>query len=769
MSKRMNYFDGLFLDAEDFKVEQDYHLEMRRRHTSSLHAWGIASGLQLSFVAGESRVTVAAGLAYDRRGRELIWPDAKTFDLEDQAGSQDKELFCTIHYFEEETDPTSATGVTGNTRITEEARIRFGDDPPNDPGLRLVLDRVTLDANGVVTKVGNSPPPNQRRSALGVPRSFHIGGGRGAANGSYALNLGSGPSDLARVRSFVSDGGSSTSLNIEVGDDRSDGINIRTTGWNPGQKGDIKIEGGNVVIGVEDSGTRSLEVRSGNRSLVVARNDGNVGIGTSDPGSYRLAIKQGKTNSKQGLRILNAEGTRSAQLWVGSGGAVLDAESTASLHLRTQGKDRLFITNGGNVGLGMSAPKVRLQVAGSVRGSQDGGALRIKTEHGYVDLGPRNKDWSHFVTDREKFYFNKPLHVATGKIGSYNDRDLSLHTGGTPRITVLRSNGYVGIGTGSANPADRLHVADGNLRVDKNASISGAIQAGSIKIDGTASIKGALVVNGILNLFGEEANPGNFWTITEDAEEHFRVFRRDRPGGLRGPYFTISRSGNIGIGRDANDPAAKLQVSGGAIMPSEGNNENSGILFPKNAFGGSGDSAWIRYHARSDEEATLEIGISNDADDHIALMPSGSVGIGTTEPRAKLHVKGTCILGQDPPKTPTLATGWSTFSNAYNDVEYFKDSMGYVHLRGRVRSTQGAGKFIFKLPNGYAPSRRETFNVPTAGSVAGMIELRPVAVDQIGNVTGGEVERIQGGQWISLDGITFRGVTKAWSPPDTSL
>ena len=106
----------------------------------------------------------------------------------------------------------------------------------------------------------------------------------------------------------------------------------------------------------------------------------------------------------------------------------------------------------------------------------------------------------------------------------------------------------------------------------------------------------------------------------------------------------LYREQRVGIG--TNSPSAKLEVSGntkvtGAIQPSAGNTETNGIMFPKDYAGGSGDAAWIRYYARSAESCTLEIGISNDADDHIALMPNaGNVGIGTTTPSAKLHVSG---------------------------------------------------------------------------------------------------------------------------------
>lgn len=38
-------------------------------------------------------------------------------------------------------------------------------------------------------------------------------------------------------------------------------------------------------------------------------------------------------------------------------------------------------------------------------------AVRIQTNYGYVDVGPQSADYSHFSTDRTKFYMNKPLYI----------------------------------------------------------------------------------------------------------------------------------------------------------------------------------------------------------------------------------------------------------------------------------------------------------------------------------------------------------------------
>jgi hypothetical protein len=142
---------------------------------------------------------------------------------------------------------------------------------------------------------------------------------------------------------------------------------------------------------------------------------------------------------------------------------------------------------------------------------------------------------------------------------------------------------------------------------------------------------------------------------------------------------TLATTGNVGIGKTS--PSEKLDVVGnikatgsiagnslsvagdiaaanatltgnvtaiGAITPSSGNDTTKGILFPLNPGGGTGDAAWIRYYSRNPsstsavdkEQLTLEIGIANDVSDHIALIPSGNVGIGTTSPGEKLDVSG---------------------------------------------------------------------------------------------------------------------------------
>ena len=147
MAKRLHYFDHQFLVEADFTDEQTYHLDMRRRHNRVLHTFGVAAGLQVE-KTGDKEVTVRPGTAVDREGREMVLDADQILDLSTFSNNDD--VYITIAYTEQETDPTTATGVTGNTRVTETPQVQAGTSVPPGDGSVVRLANFTLDGSGNV-------------------------------------------------------------------------------------------------------------------------------------------------------------------------------------------------------------------------------------------------------------------------------------------------------------------------------------------------------------------------------------------------------------------------------------------------------------------------------------------------------------------------------------------------------------------------------------------------------------------------------------------
>ncbi len=193
--------------------------------------------------------------------------------------------------------------------------------------------------------------------------------------------------------------------------------------------------------------------------------NGNVGIGIAP--SAPLTVKGPDNDGVNAtLKIVS-----DAEMLID--GNEIDTDSPYGLYLNNNVNRRVVLAKGGgNVGIGTGSPMERLHIDGAIRGAQGGGALRIKTEYGYVDIGPKSSSgFMHFYTDQVKYYFDKEIWVKSGKIGSYSE-DLQLRTGSTTRMTIDNSTGRVGIGV--TNPSEKLDV---NGVIVSSGATGGALEA----------------------------------------------------------------------------------------------------------------------------------------------------------------------------------------------------------------------------------------------------------------------------------------------------
>ncbi len=291
----------------------------------------------------------------------------------------------------------------------------------------------------------------------------------------------------------------------------------------------------------------------------------------------------------------------------------------------------------------------------------------------FSDPGPA---WTLALNPR-----SDPLQAQTARAG------FGLTDGsGLARLFIDQASGNLGVGT--VTPEARLEVA-GTLKV---VGLHNSVRDSSSGL----GYGGSLVLKGNAPQIDFLDTDNNDWAIhVNDNRLYF----------VREPWiFTdlvLDGGGNVGMG--CADPRAKLEVRGGAIMPTFGATTDCGLRFPSDAAGGSGDTAWLRYYARTGEACTLELGIDNDADDHIALMASGGVGVGTNNPQGKLHVQ-------------TGGTGsWDRF--IVNTTPFWGDNnTQYVTI-----GAGGAAGIMFYNPHvvWYAAENRASIRMGRSGGVPG--------------------------------------------------
>ncbi len=146
-AKRLKYFNGQFLKQEDFTDEQAYHLSMRRRHNTGVHTSGVVAGLKVD-AASATSVVVGTGWAVDQNGREIVLATTVSLNI-----GLNPPYYVTCAYQENASDPQTVaeTGIAGDRRIEESARIELVAAAPTDV-LILVLAEITrVDGNLVIT------------------------------------------------------------------------------------------------------------------------------------------------------------------------------------------------------------------------------------------------------------------------------------------------------------------------------------------------------------------------------------------------------------------------------------------------------------------------------------------------------------------------------------------------------------------------------------------------------------------------------------------
>jgi hypothetical protein len=310
--------------------------------------------------------------------------------------------------------------------------------------------------------------------------------------------------------------------------------------------------------------------------------------------------------------------------------------------------DHIALMPSGNLGIGRTQPKTFVDVkAGAVIGTGDAPA----DQHSAANKGTKVR-FGAVVNE----FAGMDVVVKDGTNNGGNAADLTFNTWECNTANsreVMRVNGRGNVGIGTASPLSKMHIAafgnanpQGNgLLVSNDTASAGQDAIISARVNGTSAGNPfiSLDING----------SANGWSVGVDNKDNQSLkFSGNASSLVADPKMTLQRNGNLGLGVVV--PAGKLHLyestgtkpspTTGTVVLEHGDvGGQSSIVFKSKNNPGS-DFAYITFQddatlGGGGEANILTIGTQNDSNDHIALMPSGNVGLGTTAPLAKLHIK----------------------------------------------------------------------------------------------------------------------------------
>jgi hypothetical protein len=496
-----------------------------------------------------------------------------------------------------------------------------------------------------------------------------------------------------------------------------------TTAMSIDSSGDVGIGVLTPLQTLHVAGTARITAATGTPTTITGRNAagdvGNVAIGTGLSLTAGTLSVTGGTNDWD---LTGNAGTNPATNFIGT-------SDNQPMVVRTNNTEKMRVTAAGNVGIGIVAPILKMDVAGGIRVQRD--TLRASNAGSSIL-------WSSVNSGLGETEFINYRGTGAGGFRFYN-----MAPGITPDSAVgelmrITGSGAVGIGTGA--PAQTLDVA-GTARITAATgtptTITGRNAAGDVGNvalgTGLTLTAGTLSVTGGTNdwdLTGNAGtNPATNFIGTSDNQP--MVVRTNNTEKVR-----VTAAGNVGIGTAT--PSSKLEVSNSGITVAStsaiptpglaiindggGNNYNDDVSIV--SYGTSTAPAFGMFTSRG----TLALPVNAQVNDNAGLIrfgtqvngvqteinnikstyvgngttlksrmtfatgaatsmtidSSGDVGIGVLTPLQTLHVAGTArITGSA--GTATTVTG----RNAAGDISNVALGTGLTLTAGTLSVTGG--------------------------------------------------------------------------------
>jgi len=153
--QRPHYYRGQLLLEDDFRAEQNYHVDARRRHNLHVHGSGVVQGLEVTRKTGNS-ITINAGYAIEDSGQEVFLDQSKEVDL-GEFGPNDK-IRVSLKYEE--------AGDDAEKQIRRECLAVIMATRVSEGSSGLTLATVTLDGKA---KIGEDSIKNSQKTYGRIP------------------------------------------------------------------------------------------------------------------------------------------------------------------------------------------------------------------------------------------------------------------------------------------------------------------------------------------------------------------------------------------------------------------------------------------------------------------------------------------------------------------------------------------------------------------------------------------------------------------------
>ena len=298
-----------------------------------------------------------------------------------------------------------------------------------------------------------------------------------------------------------------------------------------------------ALLKVNNQGANPTFYSSNNGSNpVIIKANGNVGIGTSSPGQRLEVAGRIRVTTDPTLEVYEASNKRGGFQWDSTNDYV-NIFSTGGDMRFDLGGEKMRITSGGNVGIGVTSPSWNLQVAGRALVADTTARLPF-----YVSrAGGGAVTNAATIVSGAAAYFNGNIAGSDAlRIGSMDNGtgayyiDVSNYAGNAAYNLILQPFlGNVGIGTASPSSSRKLHIHN-------SATLTATYQKFS---NGTATTGTTLGID----------SDGDF-LINNGENKEIKLYTNDSQ------RLTIQSGGNVGIG--ITNPQDKLHVSGDAIISS---------------------------------------------------------------------------------------------------------------------------------------------------------------------------------------------------------